>query len=399
MSTAENLKQFSNALSYCAEDIEALTDHHNVSHFVEKSNKHWEYLQSHGFIYHAGESHYKGTPLLFELVATIGMRTSMRRVAPDINDWYNTLETDIELMIAARDNHDENSRRQHQQRIDYHVILMVNSLEKEVLDIEYSINSKLGKIESLKAKEKENTRLIRRAISFVDKLASLKIDRLQRFADMDYNLRNILMITMSPRIRDYSQRFKTALPTLKRMLWQTKRKTKETQKVWALYRHFSSGGQCLTDDLTEEEIQSSIFNITSELEINANTGTDQLESTELIKIAEHLKKPIDRSDKENVVLEEKADYVDSKDDVIDLAQPVLYPVFIAFIKTLGQEPVSAMTFWRTQESKYSSRSWLMWLSLEVKKHKALSSNTHYVKTEALCGNKTVYDIEVAINGR
>jgi hypothetical protein len=397
MSIAQNIKDFANAFSACAEEIEGLTNSPGESYYMEKNTKHWDYLQTHGFIYHCGESHYKGTPTLYELVANISMRTTMRRVAPDVNDWYETLDTDIEHMMDADSRGDENSRKQHLQRIDYHVALMTNCLEKEVLDLEYNISSKLGKMESLKAKVKENVRLISRAQLFVTKLASLKMDRLIPFADKDSDLRNILMIGMSPRIANYSDRFSTALPRLKKMLYQAKIKTKETQRIWALNRHFESNKQCLADDFSDEFLQNSIFNIAQPLSIGASIDTNNLESDELILIAENLKAQVKDNSSQNDIPVERVKYVENNNNVIDVKQPVLYPYFIDFIKSLSDKPTSAMEFWRTQDATQSGRSWLMWLSLEVIKHEALSSDLCLLPEDKISGNITVYDIKVSVN--
>lgn len=396
MSAASNLKSFANAISTCAEDIDALTSNHSDPYLFEKNSKHWDFLQTHGFIYHCGDSYYKGTPSLYELVANLGMRSTMRRVAPDINDWYETLETDIEHMAEATSVGDENSRKNHLQRIDYHVALMINSLEKEVLDIEYSINSKLGKMESLKAKVNENKRLISRTHLFVVKLSSLKMDRLIPYANKDFQLRTMLLMNMSPRISEYSYRLSSALPRLEKMLYQSQQKTKETEKIWALYRHFESSKQCLQDDFSDEEIQESIFNSAMPLIMSASLDSNKCEDKEIISIAENLKRRMEKDTSlltENI---EKTKYIDTKDDTVDFVEPVLYPYFIDFIKTLSKKPCSAMEFWDKQSSNYSGRSWLMWLTLEVDKHKGLSSESLYLKTAPRCANQSIYDLKVCV---
>jgi hypothetical protein len=267
-------------------------------------------------------------------------------------------------------------------------------------NIEFSINTKFGHVESIQDKQAENKYLISRVSRLTDKLMLLDFKKLRSMSGENSDLLTLLPNRLHDTIEQCRLSLINSLPRLKHLLWEFEKTNKNAQLVWALHHHLRNQSVAYSHTPSDSELetlklcsQQGISNIEVLPSICDDSYTD-----DIISIV-HSMKP---RNTESVLLPEVVDepsyFNESVEDDSAALDDYMETKLLYMVSLAKDQKVSCLSFWKENLSEQSYPSgFLQWAHKMLKNEPSIKLNLIQEEQSALSGNEHIIDFTIEIN--
>lgn len=375
---ADKWRELGRAIEQCADHLEVLTEQVGDEVFLDDTPTKWPFFENHDLVMGNPAAGYIPTPVMLELASLLSLNHVRKQVAPDLDDWLGQLEKEVSLFHSAQAQNNYRSYQRSLQNIQTLCWTMIYGLQEEIKGIDYFIQTQFGHVQCLKDKQIENKYCIEKVCQYAEKLTHIKVSKLNALAHNNPDLSRIFFSKLVPVVEECREKFKAALPQLRRLLWTYRKQDQTTKSLWAVSRHFAQGGQILKNELPDETLMASPFNHNAQESLQAHPMlNDEQQEEALIAIVKNLSQ---RESPDEALMgswdedDELISVAHENEETIELEVDVLNSYLLAFVqKATEDSSLSAKIFWIQEgEQSIPLGVWLLWSSTELEKYQEIA---------------------------
>lgn len=392
-------KKLGRAITKNADELEQIYYHLEDELDLEQINSGWEFLVEHGLVFGNIHSGYSASSLLLQIGDILALAKQQQIQAPDLSEWVENNKRLIKRYHIAKSESDEVGLLSAKREIHTNVLVMQNTLEAEVRQLEYFVDNKFGHVSSLKAKQQENEYCIERASRSVKKLTLINDAEINRLCGDDFELMKIFHRRLLPSVKENRDRLLATIPRLKSILWEYRRTNQRTKLVQVMHNYLQVGRSISDELLSSQSLEVSPFNSVVALPLESSVDmADSAINTDLIDIVKSMRdKKYDIPDEESTEPNDGG-LVDREDSKIEeLPEPLLRPYLNEFIKAVKQNPQSARKFWLSESDQVVPVGiWIWWLHmvLQQSNDSRLSVRPQFEPASSFSANSIIGDLIV-----
>lgn len=396
----EKFAQFGHAVSQSAELLSSIVSFGGEEAYFEKTPPKFSLLTNLDIVLGNVADGYSASSLLMEISRLLARQETTKRLAPDVDEWLEQLGLRIDQLNVAFVNQDNDGYVNRLGQIRELVLVMREGLVNEMRNIEFSLNTKFGNVESIADKQLENKYLISRISRLTDKLMLLDFKRLRSMAGDNSDLLLLLPTRLHETIEQCRLSLINSLPRLKHLLWEFEKINKNTKMVWALHHHLRNQSIAYTHTPSDEELQS--LQLCSQHDVKPlSTYPNICENrftNELVAIVHNMKPR-----QANVVFPEVAPLVETlyseqiKANEAEL-DTYMEDKLLELVELAKSNKVSCLKFWQENLSEQTySAGFLQWAHRMLKDIPELTVISHASSPSEFSGNINIVDFTVEYN--
>mgnify|MGYP005985562123 CR=1 FL=1 len=395
----EKFSQFGQAISQCSDLLVELVSLGGEEAFFEKTPPKFSVLSNLDIVLGNVADGYSASSLLMELSRSLARQETTRKLAPDVDEWLAQVDLRTNQLNNALVENNNDGYVNRLGEIRELVSVMREGLINEMRNIEFSINTKFGNVESIHDKQSENKYLISRVSRLTDKLMLLDFKKLRSMSGENPDLLTLLPNRLHETIEECRLSLINSLPRLKHLLWEFEKLNKNTQIVWALHHHLRNQSIAYTHVPSDSELQALKLSSQHEakvLEIHPSI-CDERYTDDMINIVHAMKvryKAIEIEQQEIQVETEFTNNESNSDISIDtyLEDKLLEMVVLA--KT---QKVSCFEFWKENiPDQEHPAGFMQWAHKELENIPNIKVNIITDSPSSWSGNINIYDFTLEI---
>jgi hypothetical protein len=396
----EKLTDFGKAITQCADLLSTLITLGGEEAYFEKTPPKFSTLANLDIVLGNVSDGYSASSLLMELSRSLVRQETTKRLAPDVDEWIEHIYLRIDQLNNALADNNNDSYALRLSQIRELVLVMREGLINEMRNIEFSINTKFGHVESIQDKQAENKYLISRVSRLTDKLMLLDFKKLRSMSGENSDLLTLLPNRLHDTIEQCRLSLINSLPRLKHLLWEFEKTNKNAQLVWALHHHLRNQSVAYSHTPSDSELET--------LELCSQQGISKIEvlpsicddsyTDDIISIV-HSMKP---RNTESVLLPEVVDepsyFNESVEDDSAALDDYMETKLLYMVSLAKDQKVSCLSFWKENLSEQSYPSgFLQWAHKMLKNEPSIKLNLIQEEQSALSGNEHIIDFTIEIN--
>lgn len=397
-------RKLGQAITKNADKLEQIYYHLEDELDLEQINPGWEFLVEHGLVVGNLHSGYSASSLLLQIGDTLALAKQQQIQAPDLSEWVENNKRLIKRYHTAKSESDEVGLLSARRDIHTNVLVMQNTLEAEVRQLEYFVDNKFGHVSSLKAKQQENEYCIERASRSVIKLTLINDAEINRLCGDDFELMKIFHRRLLPSVKENRDRLLATIPRLKSILWEYRRTNQHTKLVQVMHNYLQVGRSISDELLSAQALEASPFNSVDILPLESFVDmANSAINTDLIDIVKSM-----RDKKYDIPIDDSTENPDEGlvnregSKIEELPEPLLRPYLNGFIKAVKQRPQSARKFWLLQSDQVVPVGiWIWWLHmvLQQSSDSRLSVRLQCEPSSSYSANSVIGDLIVSFQAR
>ena len=140
----EQWKKLGQAITKNTDELEQIYYHVEDELDLQQINPGWEFLVEHGLVFGNPHSGYSASSLLLQLGDILALAKQQQVQAPDIREWQENIKRLIRRYHLAKNENDEVGLLSARREIHTNVLVMQNTLDAEVRQLEYFVDNKFG---------------------------------------------------------------------------------------------------------------------------------------------------------------------------------------------------------------------------------------------------------------
>ena len=395
----EQWKKLGQAITKNTDELEQIYYHVEDELDLQQINPGWEFLVEHGLVFGNPHSGYSASSLLLQLGDILALAKQQQVQAPDIREWQENIKRLIRRYHLAKNENDEVGLLSARREIHTNVLVMQNTLDAEVRQLEYFVDNKFGHVSSLKAKQQENEYCIERANRSAKKLTLINDAEINRLCGDDFELMKVFHRKLLPSVKENRERLLATIPRLKNILWEYRRTNQRTQLVQIMHNYLQMGRSISDELLSTQTLEISPFNSVFELPIESSVDMENSSiNSDLIDIVKSMRqKKYDTPIEESIELPDGGLVDREGNKMQELPEPLLRPYLTEFILAVKGSPQSARKFWSSQyEDVVPVGIWIWWLHmvLQQSRDSRLSVVPQFELASDFSANSVVGDLIV-----
>jgi len=393
----EKFNQLGQALSQCSDLLSTVVSLGGEESYFEKTPPKFSLLTNLDIVLGNVADGYSASSILMELSRSLVRQETAKRLAPSVDEWLDQLNLRINQLNSALAEQNNDGYMTRLGQIRELVLIMREGLTNEVRNIEFSLNTKFGHVESIKDKQLENKYLINRISRLTEKLMLLDYKQLRTLANNNSDLLSLLPTRLHESIEQCRLSLVNSLPRLKHLLWEFEKINKNTQVVWALHHHLRNQSIAYTHVPSHDELTT--LKLCSQNEpVHISTHAhicDKRFTNDFIKIVHSMKpKP------SGITLPEEVALIDTLYIEEDIQEEATLDAFmedklLEFVTLSKFEKSSCLEFWKNNLSvQQYSGGFLQWAHNSLKGISDLNIEVIQNIQSPLSGNMNIIDFTI-----